>query len=69
MTNRLTVREALHDLPQLPTERLLLRRIDGSDAEDLFAYASYPSVTATLTWETHLSIDDSRAVVWPIFCS
>lgn len=63
MTNVLTLAEALHDLPQLPTERLLLRRIRLDDAEDLFAYASDPAVTATLTWETHLSIDDSLAFI------
>ncbi len=59
MTNALTLAEALHDLPQLPTERLLLRRLTLEDAADVFAYASDPGVTATLNWETHLSIDDT----------
>ncbi len=63
MANTLTLSDALHDLPQLLTERLLLRRIRTDDAEDIFTYASDPAVTATLTWETHLSIDDSIAFI------
>lgn len=57
----LTLAEALHDLPQLPTERMLLRRLTMDDSGDVFAYASDPGVTATLTWDTHLSIDDTIA--------
>ncbi|MEZ4521843.1 MAG: GNAT family N-acetyltransferase [Thermomicrobiales bacterium] len=69
MSNTGTVREALHDLPQIPTERLLLRRLRLDDAEDLFAYASDPKVTATLVWETHLSIDDSVAFLQQVIAS
>ncbi|MEZ4570891.1 MAG: GNAT family N-acetyltransferase [Thermomicrobiales bacterium] len=39
------------------------------DAEDLFAYASDPKVTATLVWETHLSIDDSVAFLQQVIAS
>lgn len=63
MTNSITVGEALRDLPQIPTERMLLRRIRVDDADDIFAYASDASVTATLIWDTHLSIDDSLAYI------
>lgn len=59
MTNTITLAEALHDLPQIQTPRLLLRRLRLDDAEDMFVYASDPAVTATVTFETHLSIDDS----------
>ena len=61
MTNALALEDALRDLPQLPTERLLLRRMRLDDAADMFAYASDPQVTSTVTWDTHLSIDDSLA--------
>lgn len=61
MSNALALENALQDLPQLETSRLLLRRMRLDDAEDLFAYASDPAVTRTMTWDTHLSIDDSRA--------
>ena len=59
MTNSSTLNDALRDLPQIETERLLLRRIRLDDAPDLFAYASDAAVTATLTWDTHLAIDAS----------
>jgi ribosomal-protein-alanine N-acetyltransferase len=61
MTNALALEDALRDLPQLPTERLLLRRMRLDDAADMFDYASDAEVTKTLTWDTHLSIDDSLA--------
>lgn len=60
MSNDLALGQALRDLPQLETPRLLLRRMRLDDDADMFAYASDPEVTKTLTFETHLSIDDSR---------
>jgi len=69
MTNTLTLAEALRDLPQLPTHRLLLRRLREDDADDLFAYASDPGVTATLTWDTHLSVDDSLEFIRTVVAS
>ncbi len=49
------------DLPKLETERLLLRRMRPDDAEDMFAYASDPEVTRYVLWDTHRSVEDSRA--------
>jgi ribosomal-protein-alanine N-acetyltransferase len=48
------------DLPELETERLLLRRMRPDDAEDMFAYASDPEVTRYVLWDTHRSIEDTR---------
>ncbi len=48
------------DLPELESERLLLRRMRLDDAEDMFAYASDPEVTRYVLFETHRSIEDSR---------
>lgn len=48
------------DLPELVTERLLLRRMCLDDAEAMFAYASDPEVTRYVLFETHRSIEDSR---------
>lgn len=45
----------------LETDRLILRRMTPNDAEAVFAYASDPEVTRYVLWETHLSIEDSRA--------
>ena len=48
------------DLPELETERLLLRKMRLDDAEAMFAYASDPEVTRYVLWDTHRSIDDTE---------
>jgi ribosomal-protein-alanine N-acetyltransferase len=49
------------DLPELETERLLLRKMRLDDARAMFAYASDPEVTRYVLFETHRSIEDSEA--------
>lgn len=49
------------DLPELETERLILRRMRLDDAEDMFAYASDPLVTRYVLWETHRTLEDAKA--------
>jgi len=51
----------LPDLPTLVTARLILRKMTLDDAEDMFAYASDQEVTKHVTWEPHITIEDSRA--------
>ncbi|MDB5034788.1 MAG: GCN5-related N-acetyltransferase [Chlorobi bacterium] len=48
------------DLPPIPTERLLLRKLRLEDAADVFDYASDPEVSRYVVWDTHNSIEDSR---------
>jgi ribosomal-protein-alanine N-acetyltransferase len=55
------VGEVLKDLPTLVTDRLILRKMTPDDAEAVFAYASDPEVTRYVIWETHRSVEDSRA--------
>ena len=55
------VGELLKALPTLVTDRLILRKMKPQDAEAVFAYASDPEVTRYVIWETHRSIEDSRA--------
>lgn len=55
------VREVLKDLPTLETERLILRKMVLNDAEAVFDYASNSEVSRYTLWETHRSIEDSRA--------
>jgi ribosomal-protein-alanine N-acetyltransferase len=55
------VGEVLKNLPTLETDRMILRRMTPNDAEAVFAYASDPEVTRYVIWETHRSIEDSRA--------
>ena len=49
------------DLPELETERLLLRKLRLGDAEAMFAYASDPEVTRYVLFETHRSVEDSES--------
>ena len=51
----------------LETERLILRRWEESDAEDLYEYASDPNVGPIAGWPAHLSIDESRDVIKNVF--
>jgi [ribosomal protein S5]-alanine N-acetyltransferase len=57
--------------PTLTTSRLILRTIKESDLDGLFAYASNPNVTRYTLFETHQSLDDTRAFlrdrVWPAY--
>ena len=43
-------------MPTLETERLLLRPMRVSDAEDMFEYACKESVTRYLLWKPHTSV-------------
>lgn len=47
----------------LETERLILRRWEESDADDLFRYASDPVVGPIAGWPPHQSIDESLDVI------
>ncbi len=51
------------DLPEqlltLQTPRLILRKLELSDAEDIFAYASNPQVATYTSWAAHQSIDET----------
>ena len=47
----------------LETQRLILRRWEESDAEDLYKYASDPDVGPIAGWPPHQSIDESRDVI------
>ena len=49
---------------RIETERLILRRFEADDAEAMYRnWASDPEVTKYLTWETHKSVEDSRAIL------
>lgn len=47
-------------IPTLETERLTLRRMKPSDAEDMYEYAKRGDVTEYLLWEPHNSIQQTR---------
>lgn len=47
-------------IPTLKTDRLILRGMRVSDADDMYAYACRPSVTEFLTWSPHQSVEETR---------
>ncbi|WP_165443942.1 GNAT family N-acetyltransferase [Lachnoclostridium sp. Marseille-P6806] len=51
----------------LETERLILRRWEESDAEDLYKYASDPDVGPIAGWPAHQSLDESLDVIKNVF--
>ncbi len=48
-------------IPPIETERLILRAMKVSDAADMYAYASRPSVTEYLTWDPHSCVEETHA--------
>ncbi|HML47111.1 MAG TPA: GNAT family protein [Clostridia bacterium] len=48
-------------LPELSTQRLLLRKMTMADAQDIYDYSSDPEVSRHVLWEAHRTIHDSRA--------
>jgi ribosomal-protein-alanine N-acetyltransferase len=50
-------------LPDLETERLLLRKLRTTDARDMFEYASDQEVARYTTWEAHTTVDDSAQFI------
>ena len=51
----------------LETKRLILRRWEDSDAENLYEYARDPDVGPIAGWPPHQSIDESRDVIRNVF--
>jgi [ribosomal protein S5]-alanine N-acetyltransferase len=57
--NLLKVEDVFGEVPKFETDRLILRKMNLEDKEDVFEYASDPLVTAHTIWDYHKSIDDS----------
>ena len=47
-------------IPPLNTERLFMREMRVSDAEDMFAYAHQEALTQYLTWTPHINIKQTK---------
>ncbi|MBQ5648645.1 MAG: GNAT family N-acetyltransferase [Clostridia bacterium] len=48
------------DMPQLYTDRLILRRMTKRDAADMYEYSHLSEVTEYLLWHPHSSIDHTK---------
>lgn len=57
------IKEQQSDLPVLETERLILRKLDLADAEDMYEYASEPIVSRFVPWEAHKSVEDTKELL------
>ncbi len=53
MLTRDEITHTFRDTPVLETDRLILRRMDKRDADDMFDYAHREETTRYLTWEPH----------------
>ena len=47
-------------MPQLYTERLVLRKLNANDAQDIFEYSQDPEVARYVLWYPHKSLSESR---------
>nr|WP_242056873.1 GNAT family N-acetyltransferase [Planktothrix sp. FACHB-1355] len=54
------IQNIFSDLPVLETDRLLLRKLNWEDTNDMFEYASDPEVSQWTTWSVHESIADTK---------
>ena len=52
---------------KLETKRLIMRRWEEGDAEDLYRYASNPDVGPITGWPAHQSIEESLDVIKNVF--
>lgn len=48
-------------LPNLETDRLVLRMLSVNDAFDMYEYARDPEICKYVTWNAHESVEDSMA--------
>ena len=55
------------DMEYMETERLILRRWEQNDAENLYEYAKDPDVGPIAGWPPHQSIEESREVIKNVF--
>lgn len=54
-------------VPELETERLLLRMWNKRDAAELYAYAKNPNVGPNAGWKPHESVRESRTIIEQVF--
>lgn len=52
----------------METENLRLRRFTLNDIEDVYAFASDPSVTQSAGWKCHVSLSDSADIIMNVLC-
>ena len=61
-----SVRKIFSRIPTIETERLVLRAMRPSDAEDMFEYAHLEEVTRYLLWSPHPTLSHTREYLYYI---
>lgn len=56
-------RKIFSNLPVIETERLILKKIEPSNVNDMYAYASLGQVTRYLLWTSHLNIEETKGYI------
>jgi len=57
------LKEIFSNLPRFETKRLIMRRIDENDCEDMFEYSIDSDVTRYLTWQPHSDINETKIYI------
>lgn len=55
------IRQSFRTIPTLETDRLILRKILPSDAQDMYEYSRHPEVSRYLLWEAHPSLAHTQS--------
>ncbi|HAN21820.1 MAG TPA: GNAT family N-acetyltransferase [Clostridiales bacterium] len=56
-------RKIFSDMPVIETKRLILKKIELDNANDMYAYASLDQVTRYLLWTPHLNIEETKGYI------
>ena len=51
------------ELPELETERLRLRKLRMTDAQDMYEYSRDPEVARHVLWDAHASVGETRGYI------
>lgn len=57
---KMEIRDIFHELPELETERLILRKVTENDVTSMYEYGNDPEVSKYVTWERHLTLSDTE---------
>ncbi|NDI35566.1 GNAT family N-acetyltransferase [Chengkuizengella sediminis] len=63
MNDKINIEDVFTNIPEIETERLLLRKMRLEDAVDMFEYASDPEMTKYTSWDTHKTVEDSKQFI------
>lgn len=53
----------LKNLPKIYCKRIIIRKIEKSDAKNMFEYAKNKEVAKHVLWDAHRSVEDSMSVI------